>query len=101
MSKLGLALMTGMILGLVLWLTPEMALAQFSGGGLESKVNSVTRGLTHFLLPAASVIGLIYASILAATGDASAKQRMVLVLFASVIGFLAPLIIKWLQGIAS
>ncbi len=82
-------------------LCPEFAMAQFAGGGLESKVNGVTSGLINFLLPAASVIGLVYAAILAATGDASAKQRMVLVIVASVVGFLAPLIIRWLQGMAS
>jgi uncharacterized membrane protein YdbT with pleckstrin-like domain len=82
-------------------LCPDIAMAQFSGGALESKVNGVTSGLINFLLPAASVIGLVYAAILAATGDASAKQRMVLVIVASVVGFLAPLIIRWLQGMAS
>ena len=82
-------------------LCPDTAFAQFSGGGaLESKVNGVTSGLLNFLLPAASIIGLIYAAILAATGDASAKSRMVLIIIASVVGFLAPLIIRWLQGMA-
>lgn len=78
---------------------PELAFAQFAGG-LESKVQSVTSGLINFLLPAACVLGLVYAAILASTGDASAKQRMVLVIIASIIGFLAPLIIRWLQGMA-
>jgi hypothetical protein len=79
--------------------TPELALAQFGGGGdLESKVHGVTNGLISFLLPAASIIGLVYAAILAATGDASARQRMVLVAVTSIIGMLAPLIIRWLQG---
>ncbi len=89
------------LIGLAMFLCPEAAFAQFSGGALESKVNGVTNGLINFLLPAASVIGLVYAAILAATGDASAKQRMVLVIVASVVGFLAPLIIRWLQGMAS
>lgn len=82
-------------------LCPEPAFAQFAGGALESKVSGVTNGLINFLLPAASVIGLVYAAILAATGDASAKQRMVLVMMASVVGFLAPLIIRWLQGMVN
>ena len=81
-------------------LCPDPAFAQFAGGALESKVNGVTSGLLNFLLPAASIIGLIYAAILAATGDASAKSRMVLIVIASVVGFLAPLIIRWLQGMA-
>jgi len=92
------------ILGIlaVVALCPDLAFAQFAGGGaLQSKVSGITRGLTNFLLPAVSIIGIIYAAILAATGDASAKSRMVLVLVASIVGFLAPLIIGWLQGLAS
>ncbi len=85
----------------VVALCPDMAFAQFVGGGaLQSKVSGITRGLTNFLLPAVSVLGIVYAAILAATGDASAKSRMVLVLVASIVGFLAPLIIGWLQGLA-
>ena len=101
MSRTTALIVTLGFAGLILFLCPEFAFAQFSGGALESKVNGVTNGLINFLLPAASVIGLVYAAILAATGDASAKQRMVLVVVASVVGFLAPLIIRWLQGMAS
>ncbi|OQW48795.1 MAG: hypothetical protein A4S09_13435 [Proteobacteria bacterium SG_bin7] len=85
---------------LVMIFCPEFAMAQFAGGGFEDKVRGVTSGLINFILPAASVLGIVYAAILAATGDASAKQRMVLVVVASIIGFLAPLLIRWLQGIA-
>ena len=85
--------------GLLMVFCPEIAMAQF-GGGLESKVQGVTNGLITFLLPAAACIGLVYSAILAATGDASARQRMVLVAVTSVIGMLAPLIIRWLQGMA-
>ena len=80
---------------------PELALAQFSGGALESKINGVTSGLINFLLPAASVIGLVYAAILAATGDAGAKARMTMIAICSVVGMLAPLIIRWLQGMVN
>ena len=80
---------------------PEFANAQFYGGALETKVQGVTAGLTNFLVPAASIFGLVYAAILAATGDASAKQRMVMIVVASIVGFLAPLIIRWFQGMAS
>lgn len=86
--------------GLFMIFYSDVALAQFGGGGLESKVQGVTNGLITFLLPAASCIGLIYSAILAATGDASARQRMVLVAVTSIIGMMAPLIIRWLQGMA-
>lgn len=86
--------------GVFMLICPEIAFGQFSGG-LENKVQGVTSGLINFLLPAVSVVGLIYAAILAATGDASARQRMALIAFTSTIGFLAPLIIRWLQGLTS
>lgn len=86
-------------IGALMVICPDLAGAQFAGA-LESKVNGITSGITGFLLPAVSALGLIYAAILAATGDASAKQRMVLIVVASVIGFLAPLVIRWVQGMA-
>ena len=75
---------------------PDMALAQY--GGFETKVNNLTSSIVNILLPACSILGLIYAAILASTGDPSARQRMTLIVVASIVGFLAPLIIKWLQG---
>ena len=50
------------------------------------------------ILPAVSILGLIYGAILAAMGDQSARPRMVLIVIASIIGFLAPVIIRWLQS---
>lgn len=88
-------------LAIIMILCPDLAMAQFAGGDLQSKVGSVTNGLITFLLPAASTIGLIYSAILAASGDASAKQRMSLIILCSVVGMLAPLIIRWLQGMAN
>lgn len=90
------------LLGLLVFmaLSSESALAQFAGGGLEAKVNGITSGLINFLLPAVSIMGLIYSAVLAASGDASAKSRIGLIVFASVVGFLAPLIIGWLKGMA-
>ena len=67
------------------------------GSGLESRIKGLTGSIVTVILPAISILGLIYSAILAATGDQSARPRIVLVLFASVIGFLAPMIISWLQ----
>ena len=93
---LGAALAVGVTL-----LMPELSFAQYGGGGdFQSKIGGVTRGLVDVLLPAVSVLGLVYAAILAATGDAEAKSRMVLIAVASIVGFLAPMIIHWLQNIS-
>lgn len=77
-------------------LAPELALANF--GGFESRVQSLTKSIVTIVLPALSILGLIYASALAVTGDGAAKGRINTVIVCSVIGFLAPLIIRWLQS---
>ena len=78
------------------------ALAQLWGGsGFESKISSFTDNLISVILPAAAILGLLYAAMLATTGDEGAKKRMVLVIAASVIGFLAPIIIRWFQSAAT
>lgn len=82
-----------------MYLDPALSFAQsFGGSGFENKVNNLTNKLISFILPAVSILGLIYAAILAATGDENAKKRMVLVVIASIVGFLAPLIIRWMQS---
>ena len=85
-----------------LFLMPESALAQTFGGGsdLKGRVDGLTNGLLRLILPAVSVLGLIYAAVLAAVGDAAAKPRMVMIAVASVVGFMAPVIIGWLQSVS-
>ena len=73
---------------------PEQALAY----GFESRVESLTKKLATVFLPLMSVLGLIFAAILAVVGDASAKGRVYTVIGMSLIGFLAQAIIKWVQS---
>jgi hypothetical protein len=78
---------------------PEISFAQdFGGDALSSRVNGLTTKIIGTILPAVSILGLVYSAILAASGDQGAKGRMVLVLIASVVGFLAPIVIHWFQG---
>ncbi|MCY4644966.1 MAG: hypothetical protein OXB88_10140 [Bacteriovoracales bacterium] len=88
----------------VLFLLSRDVLAQLGGVGssdLAGRISGLTEKMLTLILPAISILGLVYAAILAATGDQSAKQRMILILIASVIGFMAPVIIRWLQSIVS
>lgn len=97
---LGVALIAAFVC-VVLFLPDIVAAApSWGASGFESKLNSLTNGLINVILPAVSVLGLIYAAILLATGDAAAKQRMIMVVIASVIGFLAPLIIGWFRSVS-
>lgn len=77
----------------------DPALAQsFGGSGFESRIQGFTNNLMSVIFPAVAILGLLYAAMLAASGDEGAKKRMILVVIASVIGFLAPLIIRWFQS---
>ncbi len=77
-------------------LIPQDVLAQV--GSFDSKVNSLTNMIVSKILPAVAVFGLVYAAILAATGDESSKKRMVLVIVASIVGILAKFIIPMFQS---
>ncbi len=89
------------IFGLFL-LSPHFAFADDFGGiggdALGQRVNGLTSRIIGTVLPAISCLGLVYAAILAASGDQGAKARMVLILFASAVGMLAPIVIHWLQS---
>ncbi len=92
-----------LVLGTVglLFLLPEVATAQVGGvgaGELGRRVGSLTNKITSVILPAVSILGLVYAAILGASGDQSAKPRMILIIVASVVGFLAKFVIQWFQS---
>jgi len=74
----------------------HLAIAQV--GGFDSKVNSLTNMILTKIFPPVAILGLIYAAILAATGDEGSKRRMVLVVIAVIVGFLAKFVIPMLQG---
>ena len=77
----------------------DPALAQGIGGsGFEGKIKGFTNNLMNVILPAVSILGLLYGAMLAASGDEGAKRRMTLVIIASVVGFLSPVIIRWFQS---
>ena len=103
MNKTNLWLVCFLAIVGCLFLFPDGAFAQvggIGGGDLSNRISGLTNKVMTVILPAISVLGLLYGAILAATGDQSAKARMVLIVIASVVGFLAPVIIRWLQSIS-
>lgn len=101
MNKAGLvtvALMLG--IAAIFLLVPELSFAQYGGSGFENKVQNINTGLITRILPLVSIFGLFYAAVLAITGDGEAKGKIIGVLIASAVGFLAPMIIEWLKGLA-
>lgn len=91
----------GLMIALVAFVAfmPDLAHAQFAGG-FESKMQGLTTKLITVILPLVSVLGLVYAVILALTGDGAAKGRIIMVIVCSIIGFMAPHIIGWFQSAA-
>ena len=95
-----LIILTYILLGVFIgFYATEIALAigGINGGNLEGKVNNLTNKIITVILPAVSILGLVWSAVLASMGDSASKGRMILIFFASIVGFLAPIIIKWLQ----
>ena len=88
------------------FLLSEETLAQgivglpWGGNDFESRMNTFTGKLVSTLLPICAILGLVYACILALTGDGAARQRIIMVIVCSGVGFLAPVIIPWIKSIA-
>lgn len=97
-NLLSLGLMVGLFTLLAFY--PDSAFAQVIGGGFESKMQGLTTKLITVILPLVSVLGLVYAVILALTGDGAAKGRIIMVIVCSIVGFMAPHIIGWFQSAA-
>ena len=98
--KLGMFLVMLGIIAIVS-LCPELSFAQLLGGSsFESKLQGLTSSIINVILPAVSILGLVYSAILASIGDGMAKQRIIFIISASIIGFLAPIIISWFKSVA-
>ena len=61
----------------------------FSGGGFESRMENLQSKFINVVLPLMSIFGLVYAAIIAASGNEGAKGRITVVVIGSIIGFLA------------
>ncbi|MCB0308579.1 MAG: hypothetical protein KDD48_04350 [Bdellovibrionales bacterium] len=85
----------GIILVVAFGLVPELL---FAYGGFEGRMNNLSNQLITVVLPLVSILGLVYAALLAVAGDGAARTKIIAVIVASVIGFLAPQIIGFLQN---
>lgn len=89
-----------LILGVVgfIALNPDCAFAQTWGGGsFESKMTGLQSNLINKVLPILSTLGLIYAVFLSLTGDGGGKQKIIWVIVASIIGYVAPALLGFLR----
>ena len=102
MNKSQILFKWGLVLGIVAlgFYFSEPAWAQLIGSGFEGRMRGLTNQLMTVILPLMSVLGLVYAVILALMGDGTAKGRIIMVIVCSLVGFLAPHIISWFQAAA-
>lgn len=75
---------------------PETAFAQY--GEFESRMSGLSNKLITVVMPSLSLLGLIYSAFLGLSGSAEGKQKMIVVIFCSVFGLLAPFIINFLKS---
>jgi hypothetical protein len=90
------------VVAIAVLLSPEIATAApvgIGGGSFEAKMGSLQDKFINVLLPIASIFGIVIAGILAATGNEAAKGKVGVILFGSILGFLAPHLIGWIKGI--
>jgi len=81
-------------------LYPDIAFAiPGSASGLESKMANLQSKLIGSILPLMSAIGLIWAAILGVQGNPESKEKIKLIVFCSIVGFLAPMIINWVRSV--
>ena len=97
LSKKQVLILFGFVIGTLFVIDPIFAQG-VGGSGFEGKIKGFTSNLMNVILPAVSILGLLYGAMLAASGDEGAKRRMTLVVIASVVGFLSPVIIRWFQS---
>ena len=89
-----------LLLSLAYALSPSYAYADpFSGSGFESRMENLQNKFINVVLPLMSIMGLIYAGILASSGNEAAKGKIFVIILGSIVGFLAPYIIGWIKGI--
>ena len=87
-------------LGVLMFVCPDVAFAQFGGGGLESRIEGITKTEFITFVPAASRLVLSITRSWLRLEYRAAGQRMVVVAVTCAIGMMAPFIIRWLQGMA-
>lgn len=66
---------------------------------VESSLMAVQDRLIGTILPLAAILGLVFAGLSFVAGSPNAKGHLMLAIIGSVIGFLAPSLVSWIQGL--
>lgn len=66
---------------------------------VESSLMAVQNRLIGTILPLAAILGLVFAGLSFVAGSPNAKSHLILAILGAVIGFGAPSIVSWIQGL--
>lgn len=66
---------------------------------VESSLMAVQSRLIGTILPLAAILGLVFAGLSFVAGSPNAKSHLLLAILGAVVGFGAPSIVSWIQGL--
>jgi type IV secretory pathway VirB2 component (pilin) len=66
---------------------------------VESSLQAVQNRLIGTILPLAAILGLIFAGLSFVAGSPNAKSHLLLAMLGAAVGFGAPSIVSWIQGL--
>lgn len=66
---------------------------------VESSLMAVQSRLIGTILPLAAILGLVFAGLSFVAGSQNARSHLMLAIMGAVIGFGAPSIVSWIQGL--
>ncbi len=66
---------------------------------VESSLMAVQNRLIGTILPLAAILGLVFAGLSFVAGSQNARSHLILAILGAVIGFGAPSIVSWIQGL--
>jgi len=66
---------------------------------VESSLTAIQNRLIGTILPLAAILGLVFAGLSFVAGSQNARGHLMLAILGAVIGFGAPSIVSWIQGL--
>ncbi len=86
-----------LLFGLTLTLTLAFPILGFCS--VESSLMAVQTKLIGTILPLAAILGLVFAGLSFVAGSPNARSHLILAMIGAAIGFGAPSIVSWIQGL--
>lgn len=83
-----------------IFLVPLLVFAgPISGNEFETRMTGLADQLINVVMPLMAILGLVWAGILAVSGNETARGKILLVVTGSIVAILSPHIIMWIKGV--